>query len=155
MDSIFPPSGEQDKSRPLQIKSDQERDYLWFSLEFCALVLNRRPIHTEALELAANHFTALGYFADGLRLDERLAALRPDDPGVLYNLSCSLALTGRRDEAFRQLALAVENGYRDHGHMATDMDLASLRGDERFMALVARAAKASGSPEMYHSQSES
>ncbi len=147
MDSIFPPSGTQDQSRPLQIENDREREYLWFCLEFCGRVLERRPVHPEALELAANNYTALGYFADGLRLDERLAALRPDDPGVLYNLSCSLALTGRRDEALRQLAGAVEKGYRDHKHMASDQDLAPLRGDPRFHELIALATRLSGGTE--------
>ncbi|MCL2000739.1 MAG: hypothetical protein FWG74_04825, partial [Planctomycetes bacterium] len=108
MDSIFPPSGPQDKSRLLRIDNDLEREYLWFCLEFCGRVLGIRPAHPEALKLAANHLTCLGYFADGLRLDQCLAALRPDDPYVIYNLSCSLALTGQPDAALRQLAKAVE-----------------------------------------------
>lgn len=137
---IFPPAGEQDKQRYQSVESG-ERDYLWFCLEFCNTVLTKRPHHLEALEMAANHFTDLGYYADGLRLDERLAALKPDDPGILYNLSCSLALIGRVEDAFAILARAVAKGYRDYRHMSTDRDLAPLREDPRFSDLLALAAK--------------
>ena len=88
---IYPPTGSHDEAR-YQAVNREEREYLWFCIEFCSRILESRPEHLEALEMAANHFTELGYFDDGLRLDERLAALRPRDPGVLYNLSCSLAL---------------------------------------------------------------
>lgn len=105
---------------------------MWFSLEFCGRILERRPAHLEALELAANHLTELGYYDDGLVLDRRLATLRPNDPGVLYNLSCSLALTGAVDEALAELENAVRKGYRDYRHIVSDRDLASLRGNPRF-----------------------
>lgn len=140
MECIFPPSGEQNLARFQSVKKE-ERDYLLFSLEFCDTVLAKRPTHVEALELAANHFTELGYFDDGLRLDERLAALKPDDPGVLYNLACSLALTGRIDQALHILAQSVANGYSDYRHLTTDRDLNPLRSDPRFGEILAMAAK--------------
>lgn len=112
---------------------------MWFCLEFCDQILSRRPTHLEALELAATHCTELGYYSDGLGLDVRLADLMPDDSGILYNLSCSLALVGRRDEALQALARAVKNGYADHRHMATDRDLSSLWTDERFKHLLIEA----------------
>lgn len=145
MEKIFPPAGDQDQERLGRIQNSQEREYLWFCLEFCDQVLERRPVHPEALEVAANHFTDMGYYADGLRLDERLASLNPDNPGILYNLSCSLALTGRREEALRQLSAAVDKGYGDHRHMAADPDLASIRDDMRFAALLTRITDSGGS----------
>lgn len=141
MPSIFPPHGEQDAAR-FQSVDREEREYLLFCLEFCGGILDVRPSHLEALEAAANHFTELGYYVDGLRLDERLAELRPGDPGVLYNLSCSLALNGRMDDAFAVLSRAIRSGYHDHGHMAVDRDLGSLHADPRFGILVAEAEKA-------------
>lgn len=128
---IFPPTGGHDESRYQSVRRE-EREHLWFCLEFCGKILESRPLHFEALEMAANHFTELGYFKDGLRLDERLAALRPDDPGVLYNLSCSLALTGNIDAALGNLEAAVRKGYCDFSHMSADKDLGPLRGDPRF-----------------------
>lgn len=137
---IFPPSGSHDEARYQSVKRD-EREYLWFSLEFCGKILQIRPTHIEALEMAANHFTELGYFADGLRLDERLASLKPDDPGVLYNLSCSLALTGDIDRALGELIKAVSKGYHDFHHMSVDRDLGPLREDPRFQDVLAMAER--------------
>lgn len=136
MPSIFPPVGPHDEARFQSVKRE-EREYLWFCLEFCGRILDRRPSHLEALEMAANHYTELGYYNDGLMLDERLADLRPGDPGILYNLACSLALTGRVDDAILTLSRAVQNGYGDHRHMAADRDLAPVRDDPRFRQLIA------------------
>ncbi|MDR1521000.1 MAG: hypothetical protein LBU23_12800 [Planctomycetota bacterium] len=137
---IFPPSGVQDQERGRRIASEAERDYLWFCLEFCGMVLERRPRHFEAMAAAAGHFTTLGFFADGLALDRRLAALFPNDPGILYNLACSLALTGKREEAILGLTLAVAKGYADCDNLLKDQDLASIRRDPRFKIIFARAA---------------
>ncbi|MCC8189662.1 MAG: hypothetical protein LIP77_03355 [Planctomycetes bacterium] len=134
--NIFPPSGSQDEARYQAIK-EEEREYLWFCVEFCGRILQKRPAQLEALEVAANHFTALGYYHDGLRLDERLAALKPDDPQILYNLACSLALTGNTDAAIFELGRAVRNGYRDFRHMAADEDLGNLKDDPRFQEILA------------------
>lgn len=132
---IFPPKGPQDQKRAHSVRRE-EREYLWFCLEFCGKIVSLRPNHMEALEMAANHYTELGYFSDGLQLDERLASLRPEDPGVLYNLACSLALTGRSDDAILILTKAVRYGYHDHRHMLVDRDLEPLRGDPRFDELI-------------------
>ncbi|MDR1533673.1 MAG: hypothetical protein LBU64_01040 [Planctomycetota bacterium] len=137
---IFPPSGEQDQERRRRIKSEEEHAYLLFCLEFCDHILERRPGHPEAMAVAAQHFTSLGYFADGLALDRRLADIFPGDPGVIYNLSCSLALTGNREEALHQLDRAVDNGYHDCGNMLNDPDLAAIRPDPRFLEIFMRAA---------------
>lgn len=140
MTRIFPPKGDQDQTRARSLKRE-EREYIWFCLEFCEAILRRRSAHLESLELAANYYTQLGYYSDGLGIDRRLAELKPDDPGVLYNLACSYALTGRADEALETLEKAVDRGYRDFRHMSTDRDLAAIKGDPRFGKLLARAAR--------------
>jgi len=56
----------------------------------------------------------------------------------LYNLACGYALTGRPDEAIATLTLVADRGA--HGQAASDEDFASLRGDPRFQALIARPA---------------
>jgi hypothetical protein len=55
---------------------------------------------------------------------------------VRYNLACSLALVGRIDESFDELARAISNGYDDADHLEADEDLAALRGDPRYAALL-------------------
>ena len=66
------------------------------------------------------------------------AAGQPTPPGVYYNTACSLALSGNKDEAFELLQKAFEadsaSGERQLGRrlVETDMDIASLREDERF-----------------------
>lgn len=98
--------------------------------------LRRDPDDLEALAFLAHVHTRAGRIEEGLRLDRRLAALRPGDPGVRYNLACSLALSGDAEGALRELAEAVRLGWDDGGHARVDEDLASLRGDPRFEALL-------------------
>lgn len=135
MISIFPPHGPRDEARFHSVKRE-EREYSLFCLEFCSDILGKRPAQLEALEMAANHFTALGYYTDGLLLDQRLAMLRPGDPGILYNLGCSFALVGSVNDALVSLTRAVKFGYSDRKHMQNDQDLVSIRGDERFKQLI-------------------
>ncbi len=135
MPGIFPPRGVRDDRRWRSV-SDDEKRYALFCIEFCSAVLERRPDHREALEAAANHFTALGYYTDGLSLDERLVRLHPSDPGALYNIACSFALVGRPEEALSALSRAVGHGYANHAHMSKDADLASLHADLRFHAIL-------------------
>ncbi len=135
MASIYPPHGPQDESRANRLEAGQ-RDYFSFSLEFCGKVLERRPLHPHALEIAASRLTELGFYTDALLLDQRLAELRPGDPAVFYDLACSYALVGYPDQAIEALASAVRFGYRDHRHMTRDDDLASLREDARFKEIV-------------------
>jgi non-specific serine/threonine protein kinase/serine/threonine-protein kinase len=54
-----------------------------------------------------------------------------------YNLACTAAGAGRRDEAFDYLHRAIEAGYNDAQLIRTDDDLKSLRNDPRFDKLVA------------------
>lgn len=67
---------------------------------------------------------------------ERAAAFASQRPRALYNLACARALLGQTAPALDALERAVEAGFRDAGTLAGDQDLASLRGDPRFQALV-------------------
>lgn len=131
--------GPRDEKRFRSVPSP-ERDFLTFEIDFCFKILDRRPSQLEALEVAANALTRLGYYADGLKLDQRLAKLLPENPVVFYNLACSLALTHQIDEAFEALEKAFRLGYEDLVHPRQDPDLANLRSDPRFAQLLARVA---------------
>lgn len=113
-----------------------ERRGLEFLADFYGTDLARRPGNLEVLGELGHVLTRLGRYEEGLAVDRELARHEPEDPNVLYNLACSLALTGRSDEAFRTLDCAILHGYADAEHLAADEDLAALRSDERFAALL-------------------
>jgi len=56
-----------------------------------------------------------------------------------YNFACAAAIAGRKDDAFRYLDRSIQEGFLDPGLIADDSDLASLHGDPRFNAEVAKA----------------
>ena len=65
------------------------------------------------------------------------AKIAPDRPGPRYNLACALARAGSRRAALEALEKAVELGFADAAGMAADADLATLREEPRFVALLA------------------
>lgn len=101
------------------------------------------PVETSA-ELDAVDLGLLGLAR--LHLGRPEAAVAPleravaagGEAGSHYNLACALARTDRVDEAFRALAGALAAGFTDAAALASDPDLANLRGDPRFAPLAAR-----------------
>jgi len=119
---------------------------LAFLAQFFEVELGRRPGNLDALAELGHLYTRLGRYLDGLAVDRRLVLALPEDPTAHYNLACSLALTGDIDAAFATLGHAVDLGYEDSALLADDPDLAPLRDDPRFAALVQRLA-ARGEPD--------
>ena len=84
-------------------------------------------------DFAAKHDFLRAEIAIGLA-----AELKPDRAGtVLYNLACFRALAGDRKGAIASLREAVAKGYRDREAMESDPDLASLRGEKAYLAILA------------------
>src|SRR6266478_4419177 len=77
--------------RSTKLTRQQERD-LDIEIRFIEGVVCRAPEFIEALQILGDDYTRRGRFADGLKLDEQLARLRPDDALVHYNLACSYSL---------------------------------------------------------------
>jgi predicted esterase len=75
---------------------------------------------------------------------EMAVLVREDNAAAWYNLACARARLERATDALDALERAIAAGYRDAEHMAADPDLESLRGDDRFAALVARARETGG-----------
>lgn len=61
------------------------------------------------------------------KLLELVAAARPGDADVRYDLACVAALDGDLEEAERRLRVAIEAGFRDFDLMTRDADLRALR----------------------------
>lgn len=135
MDNLPPPIHPDCQERYDAVPPER-REHLLFSLEFLRSILAKRPYQSEALKCAAEYLTELGCFAEGLELDRRLRTRWPDDPDVMYNLACSLALTGRLDEAIEAAGRAVSLGYADFRHMRRDPDLKALHGHSAFVSLM-------------------
>src|SRR6266496_4858847 len=104
----------------------QQRD-LDLEISFMRGVVRRDPGFVEALQVLGDDYTRRGKFQDGLKIDRKLAQLRPEDPAMFYNLACSYSLTKRYDRAVAALSRAIEQGYRDFKWLVKDPDLHGLR----------------------------
>ncbi len=128
--------GSKPVSTSSQVARTQEANQLEFELEFFGKILERNPNFVDVLRVQGNNLTLKGRYADGLQIDKRLVALRPNDPLAHYNLACSLALLKKPEQALKTLRRAVELGYRDFRYMREDRDLDSIRHDPRFRQLL-------------------
>src|SRR5688572_17808003 len=101
----------------------QEKRDLDIEIGFLEGLVHRDPAYIDALQLLGDDYTKRGKYVAGLRIDQKLAVLRPRDPLVFYNLACSLCLSGQYDEAADALERAIDLGYRDFRWLAEDPDL--------------------------------
>jgi tetratricopeptide (TPR) repeat protein len=121
------------KEAPVRKKlTRQEKRDLDIEIGFLEGLVRRDPEYVDALQILGDDYTKRGKFTLGLKIDQRLAVLRPDDSLVYYNLACSYCLTGQQDEASEALAHAIEHGYRDFKWLAEDPDLAELREHDSY-----------------------
>jgi tetratricopeptide (TPR) repeat protein len=120
-----------------KLTHEQERD-LDIEIGFIEGVVRRAPGFIEALQILGDDYTRRGRFADGLKLDEQLARLRPDDALVHYNLACSYSLTGQFAAAASALNRALDLGYRDFKWLAKDPDLVAFRKQPLYKKIRAR-----------------
>jgi tetratricopeptide (TPR) repeat protein len=125
--------------RKLSRRQQQDLD---IEIGFIEGVVQRDPHYVEALQILGDDYTRRGKFENGLKIDEQLARLRPDDPTVLYNLACSYALTGQNVAAISMLSEAIERGYDDFKWLLKDPDLKRLRSLESFKSIQEKIKKA-------------
>ncbi len=64
----------------------EQRD-LDIEIAFIEGVIRRDPRYVEALQILGDDYTRRGRLIEGLKIDEQLAKLRPDEPLVHYNLA--------------------------------------------------------------------
>jgi C-terminal processing protease CtpA/Prc len=121
--------------------------------------MKRKPILAAALStaLAAAVLSspAMAQSADQLETQAKQAARARDygraadlmrkafdvernDPTLIYDAACYHARAGDTDTALAELRQAVEAGYTNAEHAVGDKDLAALRDDARFRALLAQ-----------------
>jgi len=118
-----------------------KEDDMDFEIRFYEGLLKKKPDFIDALSAIGDLYTKKGFYEKGLRVDEKLVILRPCDPIVLYNLSCSYSLVNQIDKSFRAFKKAINCGYCDFDHLEKDDDLLNLRKDPRFQKYYIRLLK--------------
>jgi len=108
------------------------KEDLDFEIRFFEGIAHHDPDFIEALQILGDAYTKTGQWEKGLKIDERLARLCPDNSLVFYNLACSYSLLKQVEEAFAALREAVKLGYDDARWLTKDPDLDNLRQDNRF-----------------------
>jgi tetratricopeptide (TPR) repeat protein len=119
----------------------EEQRELDVKIGFMEGVVKRDPKYVEALQILGDDYTQRGKFDAGLKVDEQLSQLRPDDPVVQYNLACSYSLTGNFNQAAAALERAIDTGYRDFKWLGQDPDLADLREHAIYKIIRAKIRK--------------
>ena len=121
------------KKAPVRKKLNRlEKRDLDIEIGFLEGLIKRDPGYVDALQILGDDYTKRGKFTLGLKIDQRLAVLRPRDSLVYYNLACSYCLTGKMDEAAESLEQALDYGYRDFKWLSEDPDLVELRANDAY-----------------------
>lgn len=107
--------------------SRREQKDLDVKISFLEGVVSRDPLYVDALQILGDDYTSRGRFVAGLKVDERLTELRPDDPIAHYNLACSYCLIGKLARSAASLRKSLELGYSDFAWLSRDPDLKKLR----------------------------
>ena len=115
----------------------EQRD-LDIEITFMEGVVGRDPQFLDAWRVLSDAYSRRGKLDEGLKADERLARLRPEDPSVLYNLACSYSLAKKFEEAASVLSRAISNGFVDFKWLMKDPDLSALRKEPPFKKVWAK-----------------
>ncbi len=103
--------------------------------------LKWHPDDPRAFYLGAGTLQQLGEHDRAERWIGRALAIDPTDSVVNYNVACFYALEGQGDKALTSLESAVDHGSVSASWMQNDDDLASIRDNPRFDALIERLQK--------------
>ena len=117
------------------------REDLDFEISFYEKLLKKNPDFVNALIALAEAYTRIGRYKEGLKIDQRLVELKPDDPIVHYNLACSYSLLKMADPSLSALGKAIHLGYRDFAFIEKDPDLTFIRKDPRYRELLSEYTK--------------
>src|SRR5213593_2749252 len=109
----------------------EQRD-LDIEISFMQGVVRRDPKFIEAWKVLGDAYSRRGKLDEGLKVDEQLARIQPDDPGVLYNLACSYSLAKNLEESVAVLSRAIAKGFNDFKWLLKDPDLLNVRKNPLF-----------------------
>lgn len=96
------------------------------------------PDDARAATMRAVSLCRLGNVGEGLEWAERAVSLDPHDASVAYNVACLYAVAGKPETALRHLERAAAVGFGNADWIGRDPDMAALKDDPRFQALLDR-----------------
>jgi tetratricopeptide (TPR) repeat protein len=112
-----------------------------FEIQFYEAIVKEKPRFAQVLSCLGDAYTKKGFYHEGLEVDRRLVALKPEDPIVRYNFACSLSLVGAVEDALKELKKAVLLGYDDISYIMKDPDLDNVRAHHPFKEFYTKAKK--------------
>ncbi len=102
--------------------------------------LELNPNEARAYSLGANSLARLRKREQSRQWSEQSIALAPNDPVILYNAACNLALLGEHERALDGLERSIEAGVSVGDWIKHDPDFTTVRDHPRFQAIVKRIA---------------
>jgi TolB-like protein/Tfp pilus assembly protein PilF len=123
---VFAALGKHDES---QAAYHRQVDLINAHLEF-------NPDDSRAYTLGAVANAVIGERERAVQFAERAMQVDPDDPMLLYNISCTYAQLGMIDDALGALERSVEKGWGDPEWIKHDSDLDSLRETARYKSIM-------------------
>jgi len=106
-----------------------------------ALLVKSEPANARAWYRLGVSSQQSGHADRAIPAYRKAASLGFAPAATYYNLACAYAVTHDGDHAFEALDSLTSKGYRQPQALEADADLASLKSDARFAAVVARARK--------------
>ena len=110
------------------------------AVEMVEKCLELNPDEARAYSLGANVLVRLGEKERSKQWSEQSMALAPNDPLILYNAACNLALLGEDERALDGLEKSIAAGVAVGDWIKHDPDFEGLRNHPRFQAIVKQIA---------------
>jgi adenylate cyclase len=118
-------------------RRNEELDARRRALQLAQQHLQMNPDDARVRYLGAGVLAVLGEKGKAAEWADLALQLGGDEPNVLYNVACVFAQLAECERAMDLLERAVKLGWGDRTWIETDSDLASLRDNPRFKALLA------------------
>jgi len=113
-----------------------EHEQIDFEIEFYQQILQCSPTYVDVLRRLVEHLSRRGEYRRALPRYRQLIELRRNDCIARYNLSCTLAMLGRLEQAAHALEEAFQIGYHDIAHLESDSDMEPLRDHPVYLAML-------------------
>ncbi|MEO6263921.1 MAG: tetratricopeptide repeat protein [Luteimonas sp.] len=125
-------------------RPDAAKQALASSMTILEQHLSMNPDDSRALCFGAVNLAEMGQRERAVEWTERALDAAGGEAFIQYNSACAYAVLGDTERALDLLERAVDLGWGDRAWIEHDSDLASLRDNPRFAALLQRMARLAG-----------